>query len=176
VARNPKLEKNGKPAKTRETLNAGDLPKVADSMRSAAAMLGYDISVVEAAKNAGCKAFVGSRVDCFELEQWLADHPEIQTTATIANTLDQAELIQSISRALQRRDAYRKSRRELIEVEEVKATLTKCVAAVKTNLLAIPATNCQRLALMTDAIEIEQLLRAALVKSLHELSENEWVG
>lgn len=48
-------------------------PTFADSMTQAAGMLGLDITILEAAKRAGCTAFRSSRVYLDELETFLKD-------------------------------------------------------------------------------------------------------
>jgi hypothetical protein len=61
------------------------LPTFADSMKAAAGMLKLDVSIVEAAKRAGCQAFRSSRVYLSELEDYLKDFDYENAAAELAD-------------------------------------------------------------------------------------------
>ncbi|MDB6026284.1 MAG: hypothetical protein JWM68_2507 [Verrucomicrobiales bacterium] len=71
-------------------------------------------------------------------------------------------------------DKLKQSRRLLLAVEEVKRDFTRSVFACKSKFLAIPGNLCQKLALMKEAIAIQEVLRASIIEALGEMEKSEW--
>ena len=139
--------------------------------------MGHDPEMLKRAKAAGCPAFkLGSRVNLFELEEWIATHPDFAAINVQALTEQQAATMEKVAKALQRRDSYQRARRQLIPVEEVRRTFTRSIVASKARLLSIASTLCQRFALCEDATEIEREIKSAVIDALSELQKSEWAG
>lgn len=63
-----------------------EIPRVSDSMNSAAAMWGLSLSEIKRAKKSGCTAFVGSKVYRDRLVPWLQENPPAETGAGASET------------------------------------------------------------------------------------------
>jgi DNA anti-recombination protein RmuC len=152
-----------------------EVSQVVDTMGAAASQMGYTVDALKAAKRAGCKAFKpGSRVDIFELEEWFALHPEITSVVDSKLTQKQAETMEKVNKALQRRDNYARQRRQLIHEDEMRRTFARSVIAAKNKMLSIPSSLCQTLAMLKDAHDIDERLSKAIRAGLNELSSSEW--
>src|SRR4051812_27863090 len=145
TSREEPKKRKGKQGKTAE------VSQVVDTMGAAASQMGYTVDALKAAKRAGCKAFKpGSRVDIFELEEWFALHPEITSVVDSKLTQKQAETMEKVNKALQRRDNYARQRRQLIHEDEMRRTFARSVIAAKNKMLSIPSSLCQTLAMLKD--------------------------
>ena len=131
------------------------------NMKAAASRLGLQLAVLKRAKNADCPAFKESGVvDAAELKQWIADHPEVKTGDPHAAELMRIRIEREKDRARQERVAADTAEGKTIDKTLVRQLITRCILHMKTPLLAMPQKLSQRLSIMTDVIEIEQLLMA----------------
>jgi phage-related baseplate assembly protein len=146
-------------------------------MKAAANLLGYRLEAVQSAKQAGCLAFkMGNRIDLFELEEWFALHPEIKSLSEEEITILQAERIELVSKALTRRENYARMRRDLVRALDVRRDNGRAYLSFRAKMLAIPSSVSQKLALLTDANEIDAELRKRVREALGELSKSPWKG
>ena len=63
------------------------------------------------------------------------------------------------------------ARGRLIDWDDLSMEATRFVVALRSRLMALPLAQAPRLALMTDPVEIEQLLRGEIVQMLTEMSK-----
>lgn len=66
-------------------------------------------------------------------------------------------------------------KRELIPAEEVRRDVTRSFTELKTQLLVIPRRLGQPLAMVTDAVEVEERIQKELVSVLDTMSRGEWI-
>jgi hypothetical protein len=95
--------------------------RIVESMQAAASLVGYRIEAIQAAKAAGCVAFKpGNRINLFELEEWFALHPEVTSVNQSDMTIAQALTMETVAKALTRRENYARMRRDLVRAEEMR--------------------------------------------------------
>lgn len=121
-----------------------EIPRVSDSMNSAAAMWGLSLSEIKRAKNSGCNGFVGSKVYRDKLLLWLQENPppertegagDIPIEEADAEELKRRKLVREVTRL----DGYIKSdnhkfdvlKERYIEKELVKEEWTRFWAIVE---------------------------------------------
>jgi hypothetical protein len=154
-----------------------EIPEKVESMQAAASLLGYRVEAIASAKAAGCLAFkLGGRIDLFELEEWFALHPEIKSLSQDEITILQAERIELVAKALTRRENYARMRRELVRASDVRRDNGRAYLAFRAKLLLIASSVSQKLALLTDANEIDVELRKRIREALGELCKSPWRG
>jgi hypothetical protein len=100
--------------------------RIVESMQAAASLVGYRIEAIQAAKAAGCVAFKpGNRINLFELEEWFALHPEVTSVNQSDMTIAQALTMETVAKALTRRENYARMRRDLVRAEEMRLDVTR---------------------------------------------------
>lgn len=155
-----------------------DAPKIVESHQAAASILGYAMDAIKTAKSMGCPAFKpGNRIDLFELEEWFARHPEIQTHVDADVTVDQAERIERVAKALERREKYRKFRRELIAIDEVRRDFTRAYLTARSKFLAMSSALAQKLVQLhsNDPVVVDGEIKARVIDALNTLEKEPWL-
>lgn len=66
-------------------------------------------------------------------------------------------------------------KRELIPADEVRRDVTRSFTELKTQLLIIPRRLGQPLAMVTDAVEVEERIQKELISVLETMSRGEWI-
>jgi hypothetical protein len=150
-----------------------------DSMKAAAARLKIDLGLVQFAKNKGCEAFRGSRVNIDELERWLADNADlVNSRPTISREdvdlkLRQLKLERDTLAKDRERFEFEQIRGRFIAIDDVTADLgligrTISAAIAKEFIQEVPA----RLVGLTEP-EIREALRTSTVNALQFLHERQ---
>lgn len=142
------------------------------SMTAAAGTTGYSITTVQAAKNAGCKAFKrNGNVDCAALMRWVKGNPE-----SVAEAESKEEADARVSRVRANRMEFELGvrRKMFIPVDEVRQTFTRSYVAFRSKMLSLPASLAPRLALNSSAEECAAMVKASIVEALTELCKCKW--
>ena len=150
-------------------------PETADSMRAAAATLKVPIHVLKRLKDAGCPAFRGSRIYINEVTAWLADPSNTQSMEADPADIDSAKLAVLVQRARLLRIHADREEGALVPLTEVRRVYTQAVHGAKSRLLRIPRRCAQRVAAITDWVQIEEILDTEIFDALESMHRGEWL-
>jgi hypothetical protein len=152
--------------------------RVFDSMEAAAGALNLKIDQIKAAKAAGSDAFSGSRVDGEKLLLFIADNPEIGKATEGINIAIEEALKMRADREI-KEHKLAELRRNVIQKDEIKRTVTKMIVGAKSQLLgcekAMTMKARMELALTDEQVmKLGEIIAAGHVGVMKSMAKGEW--
>jgi len=170
--------KQTKPKRQRK--RAPQQSETADSMASAAAKLGVNVRVLQAAKAAGCAGFVNGRVRLADVRTWLVDPKNAAAIEAAAGSdFDRVKLaILRQKLRIFRHDADLLDQM-VIPVDDVRRSFVRMALALKSKLLATEKTigmeAAMRLALDEPKVQsLQEIVGKHLRGALAEMAGHKW--
>jgi hypothetical protein len=105
--------------------------KVAQSMKQAHAFWGIPISIMKAAKAAGCDAFVEHRVHRDELLQWVKNHPETGKSTDDGSSAEELKRKKLLNEVALLQIKVAREDETVIDCGVAKAEWARCMAIVQ---------------------------------------------
>ena len=149
--------------------------EVADSLKAAASILKVPIAVLQKLKASGCPGFRNGRVHLDEVRSWLTDPKNSESMQADPEDIDTAKLAVLIQRARLLRIRADQEEGLLVPLAEVRRVYTQAVVGAKTRLLRIPRRCAQRVAAITDWVQIEEILDTEIFDALESMHRGEWL-
>lgn len=150
--------------------------RIAQTMQSAAAMLGCEYSDVRRAKNAGSPAFTRSgRINIDQLETWLRANPRKLDDETPSIDIEKAFKKRAVRLLKEHQLAL--EQRKVIPIDEIREAIWKFCNALKSQLAGSRTGLAADLALMTghEAAEIQEHIKNRDNEVLGQLHKDPWI-